>query len=138
MGQAMNYVFTKKANLARKFKLLILLGFFLEITFCNLVLAGSHYLKNNYFLQCDEEINTSSLSLINNYQEPKIISYQNLFAKRIGLSWIDLEDEDTLSHITKASQENISLSRKTVINHPDNKLTSKSIPLFLLESSFLL
>ena len=140
MVQAMNYiVFTKKVNLARKINILILLGFFLEIAFCNSVLAEyAHYFKSDYFCQCNEKISIFSSSFIECYQQPKVISYQNLPVKSIEFSWIDLEDEDTSSLDTTASQEKVHLSRKTVINHQDNKHTSKSIPLFLLESSFLL
>ena len=54
------------------------------------------------------------------------------------LSLIDLEDEDTLSLDQDTPKVKTSLFKEVVVTYLDNKLTPHSLPLFLLNSSFLL
>jgi hypothetical protein len=54
------------------------------------------------------------------------------------LSLIDLEDEDTLSLDQDTPKVKTSLFKEVVVTYLDNKLTPHFLPLFLLNSSFLL
>jgi len=120
----------KPMNLLRKLALIVVIFFggWLVTAFFNPVHAEFSYcLQNKYLCRGSGEKNIDQLTL-----------YRDLTTKEIIFLWVNLEDEDTLSLDPNASEEKISLSKEVRINHQDNEVTPKFLPLFLLESSFLL
>jgi len=117
-------------NLLRKLALIVVIFFggWLGTAFFNPVHAEySCCLQNKYLCRGSGEKNIDQPTL-----------YKDLTTKEIIFLLVNLEDEDTLSLDPNASEEKISLSNEVRINHQDNEITPKFLPLFLLESSFLL
>ena len=102
----------------------------------------SYIFLNEYLCSCNETINTGPLFFASkDYPQRNhshLISRQSLNAKETIFLWIDLEDKDTSSRVSSISAGKVSLPKEIRINHQDNKVTPKFLPLFLLESSFLL
>ena len=102
----------------------------------------SYIFLNEYLCSSNETINTGPLFFASNDYPQRnhshFISRPSLNDKETIFLWIDLEDKDTPSHLSNILAEKASLPKEISINHQNNKVTPKFLPLFLLESSFLL
>ena len=102
----------------------------------------SYIFLNEYLCSCNETINTGPLFFASkDYPQRNhshLISRQCLNTKDTLFLWIDLEDNDSSSRASNVSEEKVSLSEAIRTNHQANRATLKFLPLFLLESSFLL
>ena len=102
----------------------------------------SYIFLNEYLCSSNETIKTGPLFFASkDYPQQNhrhLISRQCRNTKDTIFFWIDLEDKDTSSLASNVSEEKVSLSKAIRANHQASRTTLKFLPLFLLESSFLL